>query len=181
MVNRQPWGVEYCSRTEVPGGTVWFNSFLVPEELPRFLIGVNVDPLFRTLAGLLYGTDYGDEVWGLVQRHWRATATAVRVGSSGSDQAGLVIVTINRDYWVYGGFYTNQSPTELQIPERFHHEVAAGAAGVCRELLGFPVDLPGLVQVLGGQDESTRRLKEVGDRVSTIKDWLDIAKGLGVS
>ena len=159
FVNVYNWGWEIVKWLEA-GRKNCFVTYLALADPGELLMMACVENWPDPVYELMTGADYGDSVTPLIAKHWPKTFELFCNGNGMERNPGLMKVRTTSSQWLVDSFFDAQStPQDLVIPEAQSIQVGKAVAGLVTDLSGFPLNLPGLLPVLGGDDRTTRRLK----------------------
>jgi len=159
IYSHTPWYTEVA--LELTGTDAIALLYILPKDDESSLLAACLDQAFEPFFRLLTGDDYGDAVTSLTARHWpEVYSMLLRSNKVPARERVLCnVATPGRVQWVVAD--------HLVAPqlESIRHERLLDLIGTsARTLLrasNFAIELPGVIEVLGGPDGFTRRLNAV--------------------
>lgn len=133
--------------------------YVIPKDDDTSLLAACVghvpDALHRTLAG----ADYGDALTALVARHWPETYTLLVNSQRRTPDTRILawVRTTTKTQWVVADELRGSAREE--VDHRQARSLTLTALETVMRSTSFPLDLPGALEVLGGPDRLSRRLK----------------------
>ncbi len=164
-----PWLTEVV--LDLTGTTATAVLYLLPKDERTVLLAACLDQVFEPFFKLMAGGDYGDAVTRLVATHWpEVHAMLARSNSSSASGRVLAVVTTSgRNQWVVAD-HVPSSP-DHEIPSRQMHDLIGAALTVYSRIANAGVELPGLINVLGGPDRTSRRLTSLAGLLGAVGDF----------
>lgn len=171
-----PWGLEEAIK-QAWQPPAYIIRYCLPVDDTEYLLAYCLDQMFDPVYKLMTGADFGEPVCELISEHLPVTFELLRNGNGMTDGPGLMrLTTRTRRQFAVAALFIDDSPSpELVIPPEVVQELTGYTMTVLGDLLGWPHNVPGLIQVLGGDDQLTRRLKgaqKLIDAIGNLKDVL---------
>jgi hypothetical protein len=172
--NYYPWGLEHAIRIEgrVPSYLV---RYCLPVDDTEYLLAYCFDRLLDPAYQLMTADDTGEEVCRLVARHWPHTFKLLQNGNGMAAHPGLMrFSTVRSKQFAVATFFIDDSPSpELTIPDAVINDLTSASMSALEEVLGWPHNIPGLVQVLGGPDRVSGGLEDAATGLDFLKTVLE--------
>jgi hypothetical protein len=172
--NYYPWGLEHAIRIEgqVP---CYLVRYCLPVDDTEYLLACCLDRMLDPAYRLMTASDTGEAVCRLIAQHWPHTFTLLQRGNGMDAHPGLMrLSTARSKQFAVATFFTDDSPSpELAIPAAAINELTASTFGALEELLGWPHNIPGLVDVLGGPDRLSTGLDDAARGLDLLKTVLE--------
>lgn len=172
--NFWPWGIESSNALGDRSGQVvgFATTYVLPYEGNLYFVGHSLDSWPEPVIRLVADPDNGRAAAALVERHLSELWTALRAGAEGLPQGwGLIKVRTDRDYWFFTALLETRSTDSVDIDQRAVDTVFGAAIAVLGQVLGFPANLPGILDVLP-PDRHARRIQELAEVFNTAADIL---------
>ena len=181
-----PGYLELACRTNLD---CYLVTYIVPveEEVNLLLacIGETFDPFFECATG----PDFGDGVSSLVATHWPEVFRMLAESRSTPVRSRILVrvSTATRRQWavaepVHGPW------GDFDLSDQQILDLVGSATALMLDAVHFPVRLPGVIQVLGGPDRTSRRLKALAglfsggaDLVGVFQEGVDVTELLEVA
>lgn len=186
-----PWFTEVAIEVTGVPGVAAAVVYVIPKDDETSLLAASIDQTFDVLFKLMSGADYGDKVTKLVAQHWPETY-AMLVHSQNGTPGHRVLANVHavgKVQWIVADELRG-GQREAIDPQQAEALILAALQTVIRAT-NFYLDLPGVLDVLGGPDRTSRRLKamstlftsgaSVGSGVMDgvrVDELLDLAKGV---
>jgi hypothetical protein len=172
--NYYPWGLEHAIRIDAraPGYLV---RYCFPVDNTEYLLALCLDRTLDPAYRLMTGADKGEDVCRLVARHWPHTFKLLQNGNGMTVYPGLMrLSTARSKQFAVATFFTDDSPSpELKIPAAVINDLTSSAFRALEEVLGWPHNIPGLVEVLGGPDRLSAGLEDAAQGLDFLKSVLE--------
>lgn len=165
-----PWYNEWAFRIGDDPDATFTVLYVLPNVLPsdretNFLvacIGDSFDVFFEYLTG----ADYGDKLTGLVARHWPDVYRMLVDGQGPVVRSRILcgVRSSTKLQWAIA------EPLDGLVPHRQAEDLLRTSLRVSLDALGFHLKLPGILDVLGGPDRTSRRLKALSSLFHNLAD-----------
>lgn len=178
--SQTPWHAEFTlTLTGIDAVAV---LYLLPVDEHNDLLMACIDTALDPLFGFLTGADFGDPMTTLVATQWPDVYGMLLHGARSTPRRRVLarVQTVTAVQWVVadqipasaGGFDAEQAM-----------DLVVGALDVFVRVSRFPTELPGVLEVLGGPDRTTRRLKGLAGLFNSAADFgtssVDLYESLG--
>lgn len=154
----KPWFTEYALEVTGVPGVAAAVIYLIPVNDEMNLLAANVDEAFEGLFIRMSGADFGDGMTKLVARHWPETYAMLAHSQKGTGGVRIIARMFigGRGHWVVA----DQIPrTQDEMDAKQVDALMIAALETVIRGTNFYLDLPGVLEVLGGPDRTSRRLK----------------------
>jgi hypothetical protein len=175
VVGHTPWYREVVLTLSDEAGTAVL--YLIPINEETTLLAACLGDAFEPFFELLTGADFGDAVTILTAQHWPEVYSML-VRANGAAAPGtsmlLPVITQRQRRWVVADAL--HTPELERIPFEHMVKIIDLSVQTLARLDNVGVELPGVIQSLGGPDQASRRLKATSDLIgagSTIGGILD--------
>lgn len=166
--SQTPWHAEFTLRlTGIDAVAV---LYLRPADENTDLLMACIDTALDPLFGFMTGADFGDPMTTLVATQWPDVYGMLLHGARGAPRRRVLarVHTVTAVQWVVAdqlpasddGFHAGQA-TDLVV----------AALSTFVRVSQFPLELPGVLEVLGGPDRITRRLKGIAGLFNSAADF----------
>lgn len=170
------WGIESSNAIGDRAGSIscFLTTYVLPTEDQFFLVGHSLGPLPELVVRLVCDPESGDRAARLVAQHLPNLWSGLRGGAGLPDGHGLVKVRTDQDYWFFGGLLHSRSTTSVEVDEALVSQITYMAREILGEALGFPGNLPGILDVL----PPDRRRQQLEDAASVFAGLANIVENL---
>lgn len=174
-VTHTPWFDE--ARLDLIGSDEVFVVYLLPLDDTTMLQAACLEDAFEPAYRLATGGDFGDPVSRLMAKHWPDVhAMVVDAKNQAPERRWLMrIRTPGREQWVVAD-QLRGAQREALDHERTLNLLRAALVIVHRSL-NFHLELPGVLEVLGGPDLLSRRLSSLADMANAAGGIADGMSG----
>lgn len=170
--NAWDWGIESSDALgDREGNLVGFlTTYVLPIEDQVFMIAHSMGPLLEPIVRLVRDPSSGDRAARLVAEHLPNLWSGLRDGAGMPNGQGLIKARTNEDHWLFGGLLRSRSTTSVDVDEAAVNTVRDKAFVIFGEALGFPGNLPGILDAL----PPDRRRQQLEQAASFFDDLADI-------
>jgi hypothetical protein len=176
LVGHTPWYREVVLTLSGEARTAVL--YLMPINEETNLLAASLDVAFEPFFKLLTGDDFGDAVTTLTAQHWPEVYTMLLRGNAVAAPGTrmlLKVITQGRQRWVVADpLHSSQVES---IPIEHMVDVIDTSVQTLIRVSNVGLELPGIIQVLGGPDQSTRRLTALSDLLGAGSDIGGILSG----
>lgn len=153
--SHSPWYSELG--LELTGAEETAVVYLLPMGGERGLLAACLDQTFEPFFQLMSGADHGDGVTDLVARHWPDVHSMLLHSNRAAPEGRALcnVITPGVTQWVVADPVLDSQLKDI-TSEHLTDLVGTAVRTTVRAL--DPIQLPGLLHVLGGPDRTTRRL-----------------------
>lgn len=154
--------------------------YIIPVGKDFGLVAASMDAAFEPFFQLMSGPDHGDGVTKLVARHW-PDVYEMLVRSNGNNIDGRIlgnVITQGRAQWVVAQLVRDADRESFDgrpLWELIRTTVEVSL--LATDPVGLFEKLPGLIQVLGGPDRTTRRLKALSGLLEAPAGFAKLLEG----
>ena len=154
-----PWYGEFA--LDLTGLDAVAVVYVMPKDDDTVLLMACLDTFVEGFFGFLSGADFGDKLTLLTARHWPDTYGMLLASTRGTPGARILcnVATPGHVQWVVA----DQLPAAQveHVPTDRILDLLGGALQTLIRTSDFYLELPGVIDVLGGPDRTSRRLKAV--------------------
>jgi hypothetical protein len=170
--NAWEWGIESSDALADGAGNVvgFLTTYVLPIEDQVFMIAHSMGPLVEPIVRLVRDPSSGDQAARLVAEHLPNLWSGLRDGAGMPTGQGLIKARTNQDHWLFGGLLLSRSTTSVDVDPAAVNAVRDKAFVIFGEALGFPGNLPGILDVL----PPDRRRQQLEQAASLFDDLADI-------
>jgi hypothetical protein len=183
--------VERPSEGVVTSHSPWYNEvaleltgidsvavlYLMPEDDESVLLMACLDHTLEPFFKLLTGADFGDALTNLTALHWPDVYAMLLHSNSRAARARALcnVVTPGRIQWVVADQL--RGAQREYVSNEHILDIVSTSLHTFLRVSDFPSELPGVIEVLGGPDRITRRLKAVGGLLGATADIGQVFQG----
>lgn len=172
--NAWDWAIESSNALVDRAGDVvgFLTTYVLPVEDQVFMVAHSMGPLVEPILRLVRDPSSGDRAALLVAQHLPTLWSGLRDGAGMPEGHGLVKVRTDEDHWVFGALLRSRSTTAVELDPDAVDAVRDRAMSVFDEALGFPGNLPGILEVLP-PDRRHQQLQQAASVADGLADILD--------
>jgi hypothetical protein len=168
ITSHSPWYSEIT--LELIGIEAVAVLYVMSKDDESALLMACLDDAVEPFFDLLTGADFGDGVTRLTARHWPEVYAMLRHSNDPGTQARVLcnVATPGRVQWAVADHLGGAQPEQIENEQIL--DLIGASLQTFQRVVNFPVELPGLIQVLGGPDRTTRRLTAVAGLLGATSD-----------
>lgn len=167
------------SRNEQPSGS-FLTTYVFGFAENSYFVGHSFGEFPEPIIRLVTDHDNGDRACALVAENLSAVWNALHAGAANfPDGWGLFKVRTDHDYWFFAGILQNRSESGFDLDPALVRTVREAAISVYGDVIQFPANLPGILDVLP-PDRARVRNTKIAERLDTATSVMrDLKDALG--